>query len=171
MRPEAALLLLVAGLAPALAQPAPAAPTLAGRTVELRIALWDDPAKPLIDVEPYRAEVGPGPEFVISEEWQGGFRVIPGEVDLKPTGFTVTIEPNEAGTYSAAKFNGFIVTFPADCTVVEAASLDLAATSPRLRRARVIAQPTAVLIDVAALPYASGDRLAVRITPGDCPVS
>lgn len=144
---------------------------LEGRTVLLRVEAWDDPARPLLVSRDYVAVVGPGPEFALGPEAGQALPIPPVAVDLGPDRIDLRYLGQEEGFFDAARFNGFVLTFPADCALFEGAALDPAATSPRIAGARVEVRPQAVRVHVGGLDYGPGDRLGLLLDVTDCVLS
>lgn len=165
MRPDritlAALLLLVA--APVAAQ------GLEGRTVLFRIALWEDPALPLLESRDYVAVVGDGPEFGVAREGNALASVVPVTVDLGPD--RIDLSYAEGGVFGEAGFNGYVLTFPTDCALLLGAAIDREATTLPLRDADLVLEPQALRLHVGGLSYEPGDRIGLTLRVADCPVA
>lgn len=170
MRPDAALVaVLVAAL---LALPsALAAQGLEGRTVLMRGETWDNPAIPYLLSSDYVGLVGEGPEFGFIPETNGNMYVVPVTIDLGPDRVAFSYEGTKGGTFTQAQFNGYVLSFPVECTLLEGARLDLAATSPALAKAEVKVGPRELRVDVAGLTYTARDRIELLLDVTDCPIS
>lgn len=169
MRPEALLLALLAAHAPV---DRAWAGGLDGRTVLIRAETWDDPSAPYLQSRDYAGAVGAGVEFGV--EWEGslGLAVVPVDVDVSDG--RIDLDYARAlgeGRFTQAEFNGYVLSFPVECTLLLGAELDLAATTGSLRKAKVIVEPQALRIDLGGLPHGPGDRLGVLLDVADCPIS
>lgn len=163
MRLEALLLLLAA---PAWAG------GLDGRTVLIRVEAWDDPAAPYLVSRDYAGEVGAGVEFGV--EWEGSLAlaVVPVDVDVADGRIDLDYARAEGeGLIAKAEFNGYVLTFPVECTLLLGAELDLAATTGALKGARLSLEPQALRIDLAGLAHGPKDTLGVALDVADCPIS
>ncbi len=166
MRPDALLLAALGALPSALT-----AQGLEGRTVLMRGETWDDPAAPYLVSSDYVGEVGEGPEFGFIPETNGTMIVVPVTIDLGPDRVSFSYEGTKGGTFTQARFNGYVLTFPVECTLLEGARLDLAGTTPALAKAEVKVGPRGLRVDVAGLTYTPRDRIELLLDVTDCPIS
>lgn len=166
MRPE----LLALALALPLASPV-AAEGLEGRTVLFRVETWDDPAAPLLVSRDYVAAVGAGPEFDVAIQASGGLVVVPATIDLAASRLDLSFADLAPGAFAAAAFNGYVLTFPVECTLLTGAALDPAATTLPLTAADVAVEPQALRVNVAGRAYGPGDRIGLTLDVTDCPLS
>lgn len=144
---------------------------LEGRTVLMRGETWDDPAAPYLRSSDYVGEVGPGPEFGFVPEAQGGLVVVAVTIDLSEDRVLLSYEGTPGGAFAEAKFNGYVLTFPVECTLLAGASIDPAATTLPLKPSDVTVEPQALRVNVAGLAYSPSDRIGLRLDVTDCPVS
>jgi hypothetical protein len=165
LRPEVLLLAL------ALASPA-AAQGLEGRTVLIRPETWDDPAAPYVEGRDYVARVGEGPEIDVLTEWTGGLVVVPVTIDLSDSRIDIVFPPETLpGVFAEAAFNGYVLTFPTDCAVIEGAAIDPEATTLALGPEDLIVEPTGLRLHVGGRAHGPGSRVGLLIDVGDCAIS
>lgn len=169
MRPEGALLLLL--LAGAASAQEIDGRGLDGRTVLMRSETWDDPEKPFLRSSDYVGVVGKGPEFGFAVETMGNLFVVPVTIDLGPDRVAFSYEASAGGTFVDARFNGYVLTFPVECTLLEGASIDEAATTLPVTDAHVAVGPQELRLDLAGLRYRPSDRVVLRLDVADCPIS
>lgn len=145
--------------------------TLIDRKVEFGILTFDDPNEPLFDGLRHNAIVGNWVEFDLGREGaQNNIDVVPVQVDISNERIEVFI-PNETGNgqFWGAKFNGYVLTFPAECTVVEGASLVRAETTlAKMGSDFVTFSGQAVFINLSGLFYKPGDLITVHVDVADC---
>ena len=169
MRPEP-LLVLAALASPALASPA-LAEGLEGRTVLMRGETWNDPDAPLMRSQDYVGEVGPGPEFGFVPEVRGGLFVVPVLIDLSEDAVVFSYEGLPPGTFATAAFNGYVLTFPVECTLLAGARVDPTTTTLPLAPDAVEVGPQQLSVNVSGLSYGPEDRIGLRLDVTDCAVS
>lgn len=167
MRPDLLALALPLAL---LAGPA-GAQGLEGRTVLMRGETWDDPTAPYLRSSDYVGEVGPGPEFGFKPEAQGGLVVVPVVIDFEGSRVSFSCEGTGGGAFTPARFNGYVLTFPVECTLLAGASIDPAATTLPLKPSDVVVEPQALRVNVAGMAYGPKDRIELRLDVTDCPIS
>ena len=165
MRPDLPLLLALLAAGPALAQ------GLDGRTVLMRGETWDDPDAPLMQSSDYVASVGEGPEFGFIPETDGIFVVVPVTIDLSEDRVSFSYEGTAGGTFTEARFNGYVLTFPVECTLLAGAAIDEGATTLPLEAEDVTVEPRALRLNVAGLTYGPEDRIALTLDVTDCALS
>lgn len=135
----------------------------------MRGETWDDPAKPILRSSDYVGRVGPGSEFAFAPEAEGGLVVVPVSIDLGPDRVDLTYA--SAGAFATARFNGYVLTFPVECTLLDGARIDRAATTLALKADDVTVGPQELRVNVADLSYAPGDRIGLLLDVTDCPIS
>ena len=160
MRPEALALLLLAS--PAMAE------GLDGRAVLFRAEVLDAVGSAVFASSDYAGRVGAGPEFGMLAEATAGFAVVPVTVDLAADRIDLSYAGTVPGAFTAAPFNGYVLTFPAECTLLTGAAVDAAATTLPLTDAALTVEPQALRIDVAGLRHGPADRIGIRLTVTDC---
>lgn len=165
MRPDALALLLALLAGPA------GADGLEGRTVLIRVETWNDPKAPLLESRDYVAEVGPGPEFGVTFEGSFGFGVVPVIIDLGARRIDFSYAGNAPGFFAQTRFNGYVLTFPVECTLFTGAALDGAATTLGLTEDDLTVTPQSLEIDVSGLAYGPEDRIGVTLDVTDCTLS
>ena len=119
----------------------------------------------------YVAIVGDGPEFGFIREIQGDLEVVPVIIDISADEVLFSFPPGMAGTFVEAAFNGYVLTFPAECTLITGASIDRAVTTLPLDDADLAMSPTGLSLDVAGLTFDDTSRIGVRLDVTDCVVS
>lgn len=144
---------------------------LDGRTVLMRGETWDDPAAPYLRSSDYVGEVGKGPEFGFAPETGGGLVVVPVTIDLAEDRVLFSYEGTGGGVFTEAAFNGYVLTFPVECTLLAGVSIDPAATTLPLKPSDVTVEPQALRVNVAGMAYGPKDRIGLRLDVTDCPVS
>jgi hypothetical protein len=168
LRPEAPILARLALALLPLAAPA-GAEGLLGREVLIRVETWDDPAAPYLVSRDYVATVRPGAEFVLEPDRANGLVVAEAKVDLGSG--RVDVRMMQEGRFAEAAFNGFVLSFPTDCALIEGAAIDPAATTAALSPGALTVGPQALRVNVAGLDYKLGDSLGVILDVADCPLS
>ena len=164
MRPLALALALCG--APALADSG-----LLGRSVVFSVETWDDPATPYLQSSAYRATVGPGPEFGLAPETNGQLFVVPVLIDIGADRIDISFKNIDPGYFYDAEFNGYILTFEADCVLFTRAILDDKATTLPLEKDAVEVTPQAVRVNVAGLYHDETTTIGVELDVQDCPLS
>lgn len=147
-----------------------AAEGLTGRTVVFNAMTWDDPAQPYVTSQDYIATVGPGPEFGMRPEAFGDLVVVPVLIDLDATRLTFSYENLPGGLFAEAGFNGYVMTFLGECALITGASVDPATTLPLAPDALTV-DPLQLRINVSGLAYGPEDRIVIKVTAADCPLS
>jgi hypothetical protein len=156
------------GLAFTLAAPA-AAGTLEGRLVTFGIETWDDRDNPLLVAEGRSVVVGLGVEFGLEPQgFTGGLDVVPVTVEIGPTRIELSY-PEGIGRFYAARFNGYVLRFEADCALFSDVAIDPAGTTMAVTE--VWAEAGALYINVSGLGYGPEARLALDVDVVDCPLS
>lgn len=165
MRPEPAALAL------ALLCSAAAAEGLEGRTVLFRVESWDDPAAPYLVSSDYAGVVGPGPEFGMVREHGAGLAVVPVTIDVSEGRIDFTYPGQEPSQFAAARFNGYVLTFPASCTVVAGAAVDPVTTTLPLAPDALTITPRGLSLNVAGLAFDATTTIGLLVDVTDCPMS
>lgn len=164
-RPSAALLLF--GLFPG----ALAAQGMEGRTVLFHTETWDDQAHPDLVGSDYVGRVGKGPEFGMVAEGNDFLQVVPVVIDVSETRIDFAYPGQPPGQFHVAAFNGYVLTFPAECTVITGARIDPAATTLAIDDSALILTPQSLMLNVQGQEYDADTRIGVLIEVGDCPMS
>lgn len=153
-----------------LAGPA-AAQGLEGRTVLMRGEAWDDPDAPVMRSRDYVGVVGEGPEFGFEVEVQNALAVVPVTIDLSADRVDLSYEGTPGGVFAVARFNGYVLTFPVECTLLEGAKIDPATTTLPLGPDALKVGPRELRVNVSGLAYGPRDRIGLLLDVTDCPVS
>ncbi len=165
MRPEplALALSLICGAA--------AAEGLDGRTVLFRVESWDDPAAPYLVGSDYAGVVGPGPEFGMIRERGEGLAVVPVTIDVSEGRIDFSYPGQSPSQFAPSRFNGYVLTFPATCTVVAGAAVDKATTTLALPPDALTNTPQGLTLNIAGLPFDADTTIGLMVDVTDCPMS
>lgn len=161
------VMLLVAG--PVVAQDR--AVTLLGRSVVFNVATWDDPAAPYLVSRDYRAKAGDGPEFGMVAEGQSGLDVVPVLVDIGADRIDLSYPGQMPGEFTPAAFNGYVMTFSSECTLITAARIDPAATTLPLTDNDLIVAPQSLSVNVQGHAFDKHTTIGILVGVADCPIS
>lgn len=148
-----------------------AAETLEGRDVLFRVETWDDRTAPIFVTRDYIATVGPGPEFTIAAESANGLVAIPVKVDISAGRIDLSYAQTEPGGFAVAAFNGYVLTFLADCVLFEGAKIDPEVTTLPILAEDVIVEADALLINVSDQIRDRDSHIGIILDVTDCPVS
>lgn len=167
-RPEA-----LAALAALLLAAPVAAQGLDGRTVLFRAETWDDPDAPYLRGSDYVGRVGKGPEFGMVRELNpdGSLGVVPVVIDVADGRVDFSYPGQLPSEFYEAAFNGYVLTFPTECTLIRGARIDPGATTLPLEDTDLILTPQSLSLNVAGHPFDETTRIGVVIDVGDCPIS
>ena len=160
MRPEAALLSLLAS--PVMAD------GLDGRAVLFRAEVLDASGAPTFAGSDYVGRVGKGPEFGMVLEGDAFMAVVPVIIDVAAFRIDFSYEDTVPGFFVEAPFNGYVLTFPVECTLLKGAAIDPAATTLPLTDANLTVEPQALRIDLSGLAHGPSDRIGVTLAVTDC---
>lgn len=163
-RPKFALVL-------ALLPGAVAAQGMEGRTVLFHTETWDDPDFPDLVGSDYVGQVGSGPEFGMVAEGNGLLQVVPVQIDVSETRIDFAYPGQLAGQFHVAAFNGYVLTFPAECTVITGARIDPKVTTLAIDDSALTLTPQSLMLNVQGQPYDATTRIGILIEVGDCPMS
>ena len=144
---------------------------LSGRTVIFNVLTYDDPDAPVFVGPDYAAKVTAGPEFGMIREGYDGMAVVPVLVDFADTRLDLTYAQTEPGSFTAARFNGYVLRFPTDCVLIGSAAIDPAATTLPLTNADLILTGQSLSINVQGRRHDRNSRIGVKLSVMDCPVS
>lgn len=166
-----AVLVMVAGLAcgPALAQDGTG--SLLGRSVVFNVNTWDDPHAPYLVSRDYAAKVADGPEFGMTPEGGLALDVVPVLVDIGKDRIDLAYPGQMPGAFMYAAFNGYVLRFAGECTLITGAAIDTDATTLPLTDADLVITPQSLGVNVAGQSYDKHSRIGVHVTVADCPVS
>lgn len=150
---------------------AAAAQGMEGRAVLFHTETWDDPDRPDLVGSDYAGRVGPGPEFGMVAEGNLFLQVVPVVIDVSETRIDFAYPGQAPGQFHTAAFNGYVLTFPAECTVITGARIDPEATTLAIDDSALILTPQSLMLNVSGQPYDAETRIGVLIEVGDCPMS
>lgn len=165
MRLSAIALALLPGLATA------DTPGLWGRTVQFNVMVWDDPDQPISHSRDFIATVGQGVEFDLGPVPAPPFTLVPVKIDVTANTIRFDYRGNPDGGFADAVFNGFVLSFVADCVLIAGAQINAKGTTFPLTNDDLLIEPQRLGVNVAGLPYGPKDMLTIDVETTDCPLS
>ena len=144
---------------------------LLGRTVQFNVETWDDPDTPYLGSRDYIATVGPGPEFGMVREGRAGLDVVPVLIDVSRNRIRFRYAQNPPGAFAIATFNGYVLQFLTECTLIRSASIDPKGTTLPMDNKALTITPQSLGINVSGLSYGPEDTITLALDVADCPLS
>ncbi len=151
-----------------MAAPAAAGGTLEGRIVTLNTETWDVPGEMILQSTGRTVKVGRGVEFGLGPEFRTpGFDVVPVQVEITPTRIEFSYGIGN-GVFWSSTFNGYVLRFVTECTLIEGVAVDAEFTTMGVTDADIRSDGGALFINVSGRDYGPDKQLALDLTVGDC---
>ena len=107
----------------------------------------------------------------MAREGRAGLDVVPVLIDVSRNRIRFSYAGNPPGFFADAQFNGYVLQFLTECTLILGASVEAKGTTLPLDNKALTIDPQSLGINVAGHAYGPDDTITVNLDVADCPLS